>query len=222
VGRVAGTTPIEHLRAVCEHIRAQTEGRSPLGARHDDADGEIGTFGSDDAIGFDPFPMLEVLQATGADYAVFGQVAGILHGSSDPTGDLDVLWDGSADAVDGMAHAFEAAGVVLRDEGFDRVVPADYRAALAGAKVYFEGLNCAGDLCTPRLRWGSLDVASFLRRKVWAHSGGLAVPYLSLEDLVTMRRAVTGTKHARRVRELERLASEASPLHDSTSEEGVG
>src|SRR5688500_1954343 len=198
--------PIEHLRAVCEHIRAQTKGRSPRGVRHDDADGEIGTFGSDDAIGFDPFPMLAVLQASTADYAVFGQVAGILHGSSDPTGDLDILWDGSADAVDGIARAFEEVGVVLRDEDFNRVEPAGYRAALAGAKVYFEGLNCAGDLCTPRLRWGSLDVESFLHRKVWAHAGRLAVPYLSLEDLLTRRSAVTAPTHARRLREVQRCS----------------
>lgn len=139
VARSGGGMPIDHLRAVCENIRAQTQGRAPRGVRHDDADAEVGTFGSDDAIGFDPFPMLAVMPTSGASYAVFGQVAGILHGSSEPTGDLDILWDGSADGVDGMVHAFQAAGVVLRDEDFNRLEPADYRTALAGAKVYFEG-----------------------------------------------------------------------------------
>jgi hypothetical protein len=88
------------------------------------------------------------------------------------------------------------------------VAPANYPAALAGAKVYFEGLNSAGDFCTPRLRWAPLDVESFLGRKVWAHAGPLAVPYVCLEDLLAMRRAVTGAKHSRRARELERLAAE--------------
>jgi hypothetical protein len=73
--------------------------------------------------------------------------------------------------------------------------------------VYFEGLGCAGDLCTPRLPWGALDVTAFLRRKVWATDGSLAVPYLCLADLLTMRKALGGPKHARRVRELERLRS---------------
>jgi hypothetical protein len=76
VREFTGSRPIDHLRYVCEQVRAQTRDRSPLGIRHDDADGEIGTFGSDDAIGFDPFPMLALLQTSGADYAVFGQVAG--------------------------------------------------------------------------------------------------------------------------------------------------
>lgn len=204
---------IDHLRAVCHQIRDQTEGRAPRGVRHDDADAEVGTYDSDDAIGFDPFPMLTVMQSTGANYAVFGQVAGILHGSSELTGDLDILWDGSAEAIDGMARAFQGAGVVLRDEDFNRVEAADDRTALAGDKVYFEGLGSAGDLCTPRLRWGSLDVEAFLRRKVWARSEALVVPYLCLEDLRAMRNAVVGAKHARRVRELEGLASEARPPH---------
>ena len=208
------STPIDHLKAVCEEIRAQTEARRPRGVRHDAADAEVGTFGSDDAIGFDPLPMLAAMHATECNYAVFGQVAGILHGSADPTGDLDILWDGSVHAVDKMAREFEGAGVVLRDEDFKLVEPADYRAALAGAKVYFEGLGCAGDLCTPRLRWGALNVTAFLDRKLWAHSDELAVPYLSLDDLLTMRTAVLGAKHARRVRELELLGGGNHPASE--------
>lgn len=121
----AGTTPIDRLKATCEEIRAQTQDRPPSGVRHDDADGDIGTFASDDAIGFDPFPMLAVMQATQSNYAVFGQVAGILHGSSERTGDLDILWDGNAAAIDRLASEFEGAGVVLRDEAFNVVQKAD-------------------------------------------------------------------------------------------------
>src|SRR4051812_44620813 len=86
--------PIVHLRVMCARIRAATAGRRLQGVRHDDADADLGTFGADDAIGFDPFPMLVLMQATGANYAVFGQVAGLLHGSNELTGDLDLLWDG--------------------------------------------------------------------------------------------------------------------------------
>ena len=199
-------TRIERLREVCEQIRAQTADLVPRGVRHDDADGVVGTFATDDAMGFDPFPMLALMRATKADFAVFGQVAGILHGSRDPTGDLDILWDGNPASVDVMARAFDSAGVRLRNENFDEVEPSDYRAALHGLKVYFEGLGCAGDLCTTRLPWGSLDVVEFLRRKVWARRDSLAVPFVCLEDLITMRKAVTGAKHVRRVRELEDLA----------------
>jgi hypothetical protein len=201
-------TPIDRLRRAAGEIRATTAGRAARGLRHDDADGDAGTFATDDAIGFDPFPMLRAMQETQADYVVIGQVAGILHGSREPTGDLDLLWDGSPAAVERMTEAFAVAGVVLRDEDFAVVEPAAHPAALQGAKVYFEGLGCAGDLCTPRLPWGELDVAAFLRRKVWATDGALTVPYLCLDDLITMREALDGPKHARRVRELERLRSD--------------
>jgi hypothetical protein len=176
--------------------------------RHDDADAAVGTFGTDDAIGFDPFPMLAVMQSTGANYAVFGQVAGILHGSSEPTGDLDLLWDGNADVVDNMSRAFGLAGVELRDENGDAVEVADFGLALAGRKVYFEGVQSAGDLCTTRLPWGALDIHGILRRKVWAHEGAITIPFLALDDLIAMRSSVAGVKHARRLEELRRISSE--------------
>src|SRR5687768_16034885 len=73
-GGVTGAPAIDRLRTVCDEIRANTQNRPRRGVRHDDADGDVGTFASDDAIGFDPFPMLAVMQATGSNYAVFGQV----------------------------------------------------------------------------------------------------------------------------------------------------
>ena len=140
--------------------------------------------------------MLAVMQETGANYAVFGQVAGIMHGSLDQTGDLDLLWDGDPAFATRMAEVFVRAGVVLRNEHLELQAVADYYDGLCQAKVYFEGLGSAGDLCTPRLRWGSLDVVAFLKRKVWACHGTLVVPYVCLDDLITMRKAVTGPKHA--------------------------
>lgn len=40
-----------------------------------------------DAIEFDPFPLLRALHRHGAEAVVIGQVAGILHGSQELTGD---------------------------------------------------------------------------------------------------------------------------------------
>ena len=197
-------TPIERLRAATQHIGERTNGLAAHGVRHDAADDVIGTFHTDDAIGFDPFPMLALIQSTGANYAIFGQVAGIMHGSVELTGDLDILWDGSEIGRERVAEAFAAGGVTLRDE--DGVICADYSATLAEPKTYFEGIGCAGDLCTPKLPWGALDVTAFLSNKVWAFSGSLLVPYLALEDLITMRRAIARPKDSRRAEELEELA----------------
>jgi hypothetical protein len=54
--------------------------------RHDEADDVAGTMETDDAIGFDPLPLLRTLHEHGAVVAVIGQVAeigggerGLLH-----------------------------------------------------------------------------------------------------------------------------------------------
>src|SRR5437879_1936015 len=83
------STPIDRLERASELIRAGARARPRRASRHDDADDDVGTFATDDAIGFDPFPMLRLMQRSGVEYAVFGQVAGIMHGSLEPTGDLD-------------------------------------------------------------------------------------------------------------------------------------
>jgi hypothetical protein len=178
-------TPIERLRVATQHIGERTNGLAARGVRHDAADDVIGTFHTDDGIGFDPFPMLALMQSTGANYAIFGQVAGIMHGSIELTGDLDILWDGGEFGRERMAESFAAGGVKLRDE--DGVISADLRASLGAPKTNFEGIGCAGDLCTPKLPWGALDVTAFLGSKVWAFSDSLVVPYLALEDVLSRR-----------------------------------
>jgi hypothetical protein len=54
------------------------------------------------------------LRGTGHDDA--DDVAGILHGSEEPTGDLDILWDGAEDNRGRLAESLARAGVRLRDE----------------------------------------------------------------------------------------------------------
>jgi len=131
----ADARPLERLQAACDETRSRTAGRAPGGVRHEEADDVIGTFDTDDAIGFDPFPMLAIMQRTGANYAVFGQVAGIMHGSAELTGDLDILWDGDSAAIDDLAEAFSAADLTLRDEHFEVVAEPAYRATLGGRKA---------------------------------------------------------------------------------------
>jgi hypothetical protein len=194
------TEPIERLRIAVARIQDETRDRPANGVRHDDADGVTGTIDTDDAINFDPFPMLALMQASQVNYAVIGQVAGILHGSTELTGDLDILWDG--DDVDGrLARALDDAGVVMRAE--DGAICSEARNALQGRKAYFEGIGCAGDLCTPALPWGDLDIDGFLRRRV----RDADVQYLSLEDLIAMRRAANRPRDVRRNAEFDGLIS---------------
>jgi hypothetical protein len=202
IGRV-----VEAVRRLCE----VTAGRVRRGLRHDEADEVAGTVATDDAIGFDPVPLLRALHEHGAVVAVIGQVAGILHGSGELTGDLDLLWDGDLGQAPALAAAFAAVGASLADAD-GRPVPCGV-GAFGLDKVLFSSTGASGDCCTPALPWGELPVAAFLGRcRVATGGDGLVVRYLDLADLIRMRRAIGRPKDLRRASELERLAGVAGVI----------
>jgi hypothetical protein len=174
------------------------------GLSHSDADDTVGTFGTDDAVGFDPLPLLRARHEYGAEVAVMGQVAGIMHGSRELTGDLDLLWDGEAGQAHALAAAFASMSADLTDgDGMPlRCEP----AAFGLPKVLFQSTGASGDCCTPALPWGDLPMADFLARCRVAVSDGFEIRYLDRADLIWMRRAAGRIKDLRRADELERLA----------------
>ncbi|MGH3486861.1 MAG: hypothetical protein ACRDP8_02930 [Actinopolymorphaceae bacterium] len=200
--------PLALLRDAVERARALTCTRQATGLTHDDADESQGTFATDSALGFDPFALLRALDRAGARTVVIGQVAGILHGSAELTGDLDLLWDGDSSRAGALAAAFDAVGSHLRDD--DGVPIAPGPEAFLRPKVQFESPQASGDCCTPALPWGALPVRDFLGRALTAcDPDGFEVHYLRREDLVLMRRAVGRPKDLRRADELERLRDTA-------------
>ncbi|WP_260327447.1 hypothetical protein [Streptomyces sp. Ag109_O5-1] len=159
----------------------------------EEADDVAGTFATDGALGFDPILFLRALHEAGSQAVVVGQVAGIMHGSMELTGDLDLLWDGTPEQAHALRGALAAAGCTdLPDLGRSQVA---YQVASAG-----------GDLCTPALPWGDMDTASCLARAVSARDPeGFTIRYAALDDLIHMRRALGRPKDRRRADELARL-----------------
>ena len=200
-----GDLAVRRLEEAVRLLRAETAGRERRGLGHEEADDVAGTVATDDAIGFNPLPLLRALHEHGAVVAVMGQVAGIMHGSRELTGDLDLLWDGDRGQAPALAAAFAAAEARLADaEG--RPLPCE-PTAFTGAKVLFRSALASGDCCTPALPWGDLPVAAFLTRcQVATAADGLVIRYLDCADLIRMRRAVGRPKDLRRASELERLA----------------
>jgi len=169
------------------------------------ADDVTGTIATDDAIGFDPRQLLQALHRCGAPAVVIGQVAGIMHGSAELTGDLDLLWDGDESHAPAMAEAFRSVGAQLADD--QGVAVACDAVAFLLPKLVFSTPSASGDCCTPALPWGDLPIAEFLARRQTAAAAGIEVNYLSREDLIRMRRVAGRPKDLRRADELERLAS---------------
>ena len=199
----AGRQPIRWLEKAVRRLGEATAGRERRGLSHDDADDVTGTAATDDAIGFNPLPLLRILHEHGAVVAVMGQVAGIMHGSRELTGDLDLLWDGDRGQAPALAAAFAAAGASLADDE-GRPVPCE-PAAFSLPKVMFRSARASGDCCTPALPWGDLPIAAFLARCQVAAADGLVIRYLDRADLIRMRRAVGRPKDLRRASELELL-----------------
>ncbi len=187
-------------------LQAETAGRIRRGTDHESADDEVGTVATDDAIGFDPMPILAALDRVDVRVVVIGQIAGILHGSSELTGDLDLLWSGDDDQAAAVAHAFDSVGAHLTDDD-GRPVATD-ADAFRRPKVLFRSEHACGDCCTPHLPWGDLEVGAFVDRAERCLIEGVTVHYLRLDDLQAMRRAVGRPKDLRRADELDRLHGE--------------
>jgi len=209
------------LKRAVEEIARQTAGRARTGLSHEAADVSAGSFHTDDAIAFDPFPVLRALDARGAQVVVMGQVAGIMHGSNELTGDLDLLWDGDPARAGVLADAFASLDAQVADAG-GQPTPCT-AAGFVLPKVLFRTPSACGDCCTPRLPWGDLDIMGIIKRAELAQDeDGLAIRYVAAADLATMRRAVGRPKDLRRVQELEVLLglpnSDAQPGQASFKE----
>lgn len=108
--------PVLVLEDAVRRLADETRGRPLTGRAHQDAEDITGTVLTDDAVGFDPLPLLRILDHAGARVVVIGQVAGIMHGSRELTGDLDLPWDGDPARAESLAAAFGAASARLADD----------------------------------------------------------------------------------------------------------
>jgi hypothetical protein len=200
--------PVGLLKDSVVRIAEETRSRQLTGRSHQDADDAIGTALTDDALGFDPLPLLRALDESGAKVVVIGQVAGIMHGSRETTGDLDLLWDGDTRQALALSTAFGSVSAQLADDDGAAVpcTPESFHLS----KVLFRTATASGDCCTPALPWGDLPVADFLDRCDVAHGDGFKIRYLNRPDLIRMRRASGRIKDLRRADELETLSRHAS------------
>jgi hypothetical protein len=189
----------EAVKRIGEHVA----NRPHLGLTHDAADGPFGTIECDDALGFDPLVLLSRLDHRGARATVIGQIAGILHGSQELTGDLDLLWTGDPNQAPHFVAAFADVDASLSDED-GNFLPIDTRS-FGLAKVLFRSSGASGDCCTPLLPWGDLDIVGVMDRADLICERGVTIRYASLPDLIDMREAAGRPKDLRRAEELRHL-----------------
>lgn len=152
------------------------------------------------------------LIAHGVDFVLIGGQAGISHGSTYPSYDLDVVYARDRDNVVRLVSALKEIGVRLRGAPRDLPFQLDTRTIENGANFTFETpygdldvlAGAAGMRSYERLKSGSVE------REVSGH----LVRVAAIDDLIAMKRAAGRTKDKLMVEEYIVIADRQRAAQD--------
>jgi hypothetical protein len=148
--------------------------------------------------------LLEVLDRHAVDYLVIGGIAGIIHGSSYPTYDFDVLYARDDRNLERMAAALSELNVTLRNAPADLPFQVDARTLAAGSNFTFESDLGSFDILghADGMRDYEEMRADSTREDLW----GVLVRTVSVPDLIRMKRAAGRPKDKQMAEELIAIA----------------
>jgi len=153
-----------------------------------------------------PQPLLRALDRHGVDFVLVGGLAGLAHGSSYPTYDLDIAYSRNRPNLERLVDALREIGVILRGAPTDLPFQLDIRTLANGANFTFDtefgSFDILGDVAGIKsfdeLRRDSRAVEVF----------GMEVRIASLDHLIAMKRAANRPKDQVMVMEYIELAEE--------------
>ena len=155
---------------------------------------------------FNPAPLLELLERHGVDFIVIGGLAGMLHGSSYPTFDLDIAYARSTENLERLADALREAGATLRGAPKDVPFILDARTLAAGQNFTFDTAFGKFDILgDPQ---GAPSYAALAHDAEPKEMEGFAVAVASIDHLIAMKESAGRTKDKLMATEYRGLADE--------------
>jgi hypothetical protein len=136
--------------------------------------------------------LLKPLIGHGVDFVLIGGQAGISHGSTYPSYDLDVVYSRDRDNVARLVAALEEMGVRLRGAPPELPFQLDARTIENGANFIFETPHGDLDVLAEAAGMRSYEdlKSGSVQREVFGHSVRVA----SLDHLIAMKKAAGRTK----------------------------
>jgi hypothetical protein len=151
-------------------------------------------------------PLIAALDRHGVDFVVVGGVAGLAHGSSYPTYDLDVAYSRDPGNLRHLVAALTEIGVTLRAAPENLPFQLDAQTFADGANFHFDtefgSFDILGDLA------GIKSYESLRKHSKSERIGGVDIRIASLDDLIAMKRAANRVKDQLMVLEYVELAEE--------------
>jgi hypothetical protein len=142
----------------------------------------------------------------GVDFVLIGGQAGIAHGSTYPSFDLDVVYARSRDNVTRLVAALREIGVRLRGAPVDLPFQLDERTIENGANFTFETPHGDFDVLADAAGMRSYEDlrSAAVEREVFGH----LVRVAAIDHLIAMKRAAGRTKDKLMVEEYIVIADE--------------
>ncbi len=160
--------------------------------------------------------LLDRLIAHGVDFVLIGGQAGISHGSSFPSYDLDVLYARDQDNVVRLVAALREIGVRLRGAPADLPFVLDVRTIENGSNFTFITPYGDFDVLADAAGMPSYEdlKAAAIDREVFGHM----VKVASIDHLIAMKRAANRTKDKLMVEEYIVIADEQQRLAEEADD----
>ena len=155
---------------------------------------------------FDPVGICTILNDEGVDYVVIGGFAAVVHGSSLPTRDIDVLPSSRPDNLDRLARALARMNAMIRTNGGPVATRLD-GPFLATMPIVLNLVTDLGEIdltFTPSGDLGGFD--EWDGHAVTAEiADGLTVRVAALDDIIDSKRAANRPKDQMALPYLESL-----------------